>query len=54
MADPRFPLGSPINRPVPAPVWVPIPGRPGWLKHRESGREVYVEPPVIVRRPPIL
>lgn len=42
MADPRFPLGTPINRPV-LPTWIPIPGRPGWMRHRVSGREVYVE-----------
>lgn len=42
MSDPRFPFGVPVNR-KPEPMWLPIPGRPGWVKHRTSGREVYVE-----------
>jgi hypothetical protein len=44
MSDPRFPLGVPINRPAPASPWHPIPGRPRWEKHIETGQERYVEP----------
>lgn len=42
--SPRFPIGKPVNRPPPEQKWLPIPGRPGWLRHRESGEEVYREP----------
>ena len=39
-----FPLGKPINRPDEPPLWQPITGRPGWLRHRLTGQEVYAEP----------
>lgn len=45
MSDSRFPLGKPVNRAPPSPVWVPIAGRPGWTRHRETGEERYYEQP---------
>lgn len=41
-ADPKFPLGEPINRPKPTDL-VPVPGRPGWFRDKK-GVEQYVEP----------
>ena len=41
--DPRFPLGTPLNRPT-APSMRPISGRPNWFID-SRGVEHYVERP---------
>ena len=43
-ADPRYPLGVPINRRSPPPEFVPIKGRPGWWRNGRTGEEKYLAP----------
>ena len=42
-ANPRFPLGVPVNRATGSPSLRPIPGRPNWYVDAR-GVEHYVEP----------